>query len=176
MAYLFFVASLYGVTILLSDGEVHYFHEDFALGFTNYDGDSGLSEEERARQLRPLALTFILLSIPILSLISRLVYRRAGFNFAEHLVINAYYMGQLLLFNLVYYLIILLFPVLEDHIILNNTFGIFFLGYIWILQIPTFRLRRVWKILSPLLFLLIMVITLGLIYGLGAEYLLNTRK
>lgn len=173
MAYLFFVASLYGVMILLSDGEVRYFHEDFALGFTSYNEASELSEEERTRQLRPLALTFILLSIPILSLISRLIYRRAGFNFAEHLVIYAYYMGQLLLLNLMFYLVILLFPLLEGSSIFNNIFGLFFLGYAWVLQIQTFQLQGVWKGLSPLFFVLIMVFVTGLMYGLSAEFLIE---
>lgn len=128
VAYLFFVASLYGVTILLSDGEVHYFHEDFALGFTSYDNASGLTEEERARRLRPLALSFILLSIPLLSLITRLIYRRTGFNFAEHLVINAYYLGQLMLLNLILGLVKVLFPALDENLIFYNLFIIIFPG------------------------------------------------
>jgi hypothetical protein len=173
VAYLFFVASLYGLTILLSDGEVRYFHEDFALGFTSYDEGTGLSEEERARRLRPLALTFVLLSIPILSLISRLIYRRVGFNFAEHLVINAYYMGQLLLLNLVLKFLQVLFPALEESSFFYNLFFIIFLGYAWVLQVPTFQLRGVWKVISPLLFLLIMLFILGLFYGFGAELLLS---
>lgn len=173
VAYLFFVASLYGLTILLSDGEIRYFHEDFALGFTSYDEGTGLSEEERARRLRPLALTFVLLSIPILSLISRLIYRRAGFNFAEHLVINAYYMGQLLFLNLVLNLAKALFPSLEENTFFYCLFMIVFLGYAWVLQIPAFRLRGVWTVISPMLFLLMMLFILGLFYGLGAEFLLT---
>lgn len=173
VSYLFFVAGLYGLTILLSDGEIRYFHEDFALGFTSYDDATGLSEEERAKQLRPLALTFILLSIPILSLISRLIYRRAGFNLAEHLVINAYYMGQLLFLNLVLNFAKVLFPALEEHSVFYYLFMIVFLGYVWVLQVPTFQPRGIWAAISPMLFLLIMLFTLGLFYGLGAELLLS---
>lgn len=172
-AYLLFVAGLYGLTILVSDGEIRYFHEDFALGFTSYDDDTGLSEEERARGLRPLALTFILLSIPILSLISRLIYRRAGFNLAEHLVINAYYMGQLLLLNLVLNFLKVLFPALKNSDFFYTLFILIFLGYVWVLQIPTFRLRSIWMVINPLLFLLIMLFILGLFYGFGAEFLLS---
>lgn len=172
VAYLFFVASLYGLTLLLSDGEIRYFHEDFALGFTSYDDATGLSEEERIRQLRPLALMFILLSIPILSLISRLIYRRAGFNLAEHLVINAYYMGQLLFLNLVLNLVKVLFPSLEENAFFYYLFMVVFLGYAWVLQVPAFQLRGVWTAISPLFFLLSMLFILGLFYGFGAEFLL----
>jgi hypothetical protein len=172
VAYLFFVASLYGLTLLLSDGDIRYFHEDVALGFTSYDDATGLSEEERIRQLRPLALMFILLSIPILSLISRLIYRRAGFNLAEHLVINAYYMGQLLFLNLVLNLVKVLFPSLEENAFFYYLFMVVFLGYAWVLQVPAFQLRGVWTAISPLFFLLSMLFILGLFYGFGAEFLL----
>lgn len=172
VAYLFFMASLYGLGILLSKGEVRYFHEDFALGFTNY-GDSGMEEEEIAERLRPLALTFILLSIPLLALISRLVYRRAGYNFAEHLVVSTYYMTQLLLFNLLFSFVQAALPDSKESVVLNLVFSLVFLGYAWWLHIPTFQPRGVWKAISPLLFTMLMLIVLALTYGLGAELLLE---
>ncbi len=173
MAYLFFIASLYGLAILLSKGEVNYFHEDIALGFISHDEGAGLKEEEVERQLRPLALTFILLSIPLIALVSRLVYRRAGYNFAEHLVISLYYMAQLLLFNLVYSFLTAIVPAWKDGGFLDLVLAILFLGYAWWLHIPTFRPCGGWKIFSPLLFSVIMLISLGLTYGLGAEFLLS---
>jgi len=173
VAYLFFVASLYGVAILLTKGEVHYLHEDFALGFISYDETSGLAEEEVEKRLRPLALTFILLSIPLLALISRLVYRRSGYNFAEHLVVSTYYMAQLLLFNLGYSILTAIAPAWEGSTLLNNMLGLLLLGYAWWLHIPTFQPRGGWKIFSPLLFSVIMLFALGVFYGLGAEFLLS---
>ena len=172
VAYLFFMASLYGLAILLSKGEVHYFHEDFALGFVSYDEVSGLEEKEIERRLRPLALTFILLSIPLLALISRLVYRRAGYNFAEHLVVSTYYMTQLLLFNLLFSFVQVALPDSKESVVANLVFILVLLGYAWWLHIPTFRPRGLWKAISPLLFTMLMLIVLMLVYGFGAEFLL----
>ena len=176
VAYLFFVASLYGLAIVLSKGEVHYFHEDFALGFTSASNDAGLEEEEIAKRLRPLALTFVLISIPLLALISRLVYWRAGYNYAEHLVVSAYYMGQLLLFNLGFNLVQLAWQGIKESEVFNLIFFLIFIGYAWWMHIPTFRLRGVWKLISPLLFVLVMLFVLALTYGLGAELLLEVGE
>ncbi|NBC07246.1 MAG: DUF3667 domain-containing protein [Bacteroidetes bacterium] len=172
IAYLFFIASLYGLAILLSKGEVRYFHEDFALGFISHS-EPGIEEEEVARQLRPLALTFILLSIPFLAFISRLVYRRAGYNYTEHLVVSVYYMGQLLLFNLGFNLAQVALPASKESVVVNSIFILVFVGYAWWMHIPTFRPRGGWKLFSPLLFMTMMLIVLGLTYGWGAELLLD---
>ena len=173
IAYLFSIASLYALAIFLTGGDIHYFHEDFALGFTSGSEASGLSEEERTRILRPLSLKFILLSIPIQSLISRLVYWKTGYNFAEHLVINAYYIGQLMVFNLVFNLFALSFPILDNSPLFNAVFTVIFLGYAWLLQVQTFQLKRFRAVLLPLLFLVIMLMSTGLFYGLSAEFLLE---
>jgi hypothetical protein len=132
-----------------------------------------LEEEEIAKRLRPLALTFVLISIPLLALISRLVYRRSGYNYAEHLVVSAYYMGQLLLFNLGFNLVQLAWPGSEESSVFNLIFFSIFIGYAWWMHIPTFRPRGAWKLISPLLFVLVMLFVLALTYGLGAELLLE---
>jgi len=108
-----------------------------------------------------------------LALISRLVYRRSGYNFAEHLVVSTYYMAQLLLFNLGYSILTAIAPAWEGSTLLNNMLGLLLLGYAWWLHIPTFQPRGGWKIFSPLLFSVIMLFALGVFYGLGAEFLLS---
>jgi len=65
------------------------------------------------------------------------------------------------------------FPSLEENTIFYYLFMIVFLGYAWVLQVPAFRLRGVWTVISPLFFLLVMLFILGLFYGFGAELLLS---
>lgn len=53
---------------------------------------------------------FTLFLIPNITIPSYLVFKKQGYNFAEHLVLNTFYIGLLLLINLI------LFPVLYIYI------------------------------------------------------------
>ncbi|HEX2094868.1 MAG TPA: DUF3667 domain-containing protein [Longimicrobiaceae bacterium] len=59
---------------------------------------AGAAAQVRAQQVSDLLAQymnlFMVLAVPFMTLASRLVYRRAGFNFAEHLIFNLYVYAQ----------------------------------------------------------------------------------
>lgn len=105
----FALSTIFFLLSQLTDGVT--FLDDFIVGWENGELSKTTSAEIHARQLaifdwfaRHYSYT-ILLMLPLYSLTSFLSFRKCGYNYLEHVVINAYLIGQQAIFYSIFSLV-----------------------------------------------------------------------
>lgn len=116
---------------------------------------------------------FLLLTIPFNSFFSYLWFRKAGFNYSEHLVLNAYKTGAEMIITLILTLITLFFQNSEAVIniyflaytVLSLCYGLWFYSQFFSQSGYSKRSLFVRSIMIPVSFIIFMLIT-GFIWGI----------
>ncbi len=106
---------------LFPQNELSYFTETFTEKMGGGDGGSSLSTKENMQAFLEKMLGYfnfvVIAMIPLLAIVSYLVFRKHRHNFAEHLIFNSYLQAQIGLVSLV------------SQLLLINVFGIDYLFY-----------------------------------------------
>ena len=111
-----------------------------------------------------------LLIIPFISFVSSRIFKKGGLNYAEHLIINAYFLAQNSIISIITILLVLLFPkFIHQYIYLSYITGILFFTYaygkLFKLSIPNAFGRSLVIYLGGYLTLFATIFLLGSIVG-----------
>ncbi|SDM57939.1 Protein of unknown function [Catalinimonas alkaloidigena] len=165
LPYFVFITALYGLFFLVADSDKSgYFHEQFIRGF--FEGaEKSVAWPQVAARLRVFSLPIMLATIPLCALATWFLYRKTDYNYAEHLVLNTYWLAQFILADVVFQV---LDRALSSLPLPDQLFNLLLLPLLtWFtyrLHIPVFQSTSLWRFAKPLVFMLAFLVLMSIFY------------
>ena len=137
ISYVFILSTLYYLVSHYSSG--HTYISDFIIGFKNLEKSTDdVSFEFLSWFANHFAYTSLLL-LPLQALATRIAFRKSGFNFMEHIVINAYITGQQ---AVIYAVLIALGSIFNAEHVLSAFSSVFAVCYAFYALISVFKYKN----------------------------------
>tara|TARA_B100000965_G_C19502438_1_gene718081 strand:- start:242 stop:988 length:747 start_codon:yes stop_codon:yes gene_type:complete len=137
ISYVFMLSTLYYLVSYYSGG--HTYINDFILGFKNAgESNDEVSNEFLSWFAEHFAYTSLML-IPLQAVATLIAFRKSGFNFMEHIVINAYITGQQ---AIIYALFVALGSIFNVEYLLSAISSLFAVCYAFYVFISMFKAKN----------------------------------